>query len=244
MVPLHRAALLVCGLVLLHVPAGAAVLIHEYALRGSTHDNLGGDALSTLGGQITALGYVFAANQGLGFSSRDFTPTHYSIELSFKLDSIRGTTKIIDFHNLTADAGLYQQDGRLEFSPSASASALDFTSGTDVHVVLTLDGTSNLVTAYVNGQQRFSFYDKQLLAAPPGFSNKPTFFVNDSNEANASGGTANYLRIFNGALTAGEVNALFAAGAPIAVPEPSTLVLLTIGSLTAVVASRRRRNRQ
>jgi hypothetical protein len=240
----RRAAALICGLVLLHLPAGAAVLLHEYALRGSLQDTMGGDPLSDLGGQITELGYVFAANKGLAFSSRDFTPASYSLELSFRLDTASGTTKIIDFHNLTADPGLYQQNGRLDFSPSAASSVLDFTSGTNVHLVLTRDGTSKLVTAYVNGQQRFSFLDDQLLGAtPPGFSNKLGFFVNDSNEVNASGGTANYIRIFNGALLAGEVSALFAAGPPIVVPEPSTFVLLAIGTLTAALASRRHRNR-
>jgi hypothetical protein len=240
-VPLRRAAALVCGLVLLHLPARAAVLIHEYALRGSLQDSVGDTPLTDLGGQITALGYVFAANQGLAFSSRDFTPSNYSLELSFNLDTAVGTSKLLDFHNLTADPGLYQQDGRLSFIPAANASGLDFISGTNVHLVLTRDGATNLVTAYNNGQQRFSFYDDQALAAPPGFSNKLSFFVNDGNEPNASGGTANYLRIFNGALTAGEVSALYAAGPPIGVPEPTTLALLAFGSALAALASRRRR---
>lgn len=223
------------------MPARAAVLIHEYALRGSLQDSVGDTPLTDLGGQITALGYVFAANQGLAFSSRDFTPSNYSLELSFNLDTAAGTSKLIDFHNLTADPGLYQQDGRLNFNPAANSSALDFTSGTNVHLVLTRDGATNLVTAYINGQQRFSFYDDQALAAPPGFSNKLSFVVNDGNEFNASGGTANYLRIFNGALTAGEVSALFAAGPPIGVPEPTTFVLLAFGTAIAALASRRRR---
>jgi hypothetical protein len=239
-VSLRRTAAYLGGLVLLHLPAHGAILIHEYALRGSLNDNVSGDPLSSYGGQITALGYVFAGNQGLTFSSRDFTPADYSIELSFRLDTTAGTTKLIDFHNLTADPGLYQQSGAIAFSPAATASISDFRPGTDVHVVLTRDGATNLVTAYVNGQQRLTFVDDLLLGAPPGFSNRLSFFMEDGNQSNISGGTANYVRIFNGALNATEVSTLFAAGPPIAVPEPSTVVLLALGTLAVVSTVRRR----
>ena len=241
--PVRRAAVILCGLVLLHVPSRAAILIHEYALRGSLEDNLGGDSLGNLGGQITALGYVFAANQGLTFSARDFTPANYSIELSFKFDMTTGPRKIIDFHNLTADPGVYQQNGVVGFSPVVNASVADIVPGTNVHLVLTLDGATNIVTAYVNGQQRFSFYDTQSLAAPPGFSNKLSFFADEMANSQASGGMANYVRIFNGALTANEVGALYVGGAPISVPEPSTCMLIALGALVFAFGSRQRSRR-
>jgi hypothetical protein len=240
---LRFAAVVACGLVLLHLPASAAILIHEYALRGSLDDNVGENSLSSVGGQITALGYVFAANQGLTFSSRAFTPTDYSVELSFKLDSAAGTTKLADFHNLTADPGLYQQNGTLSFSPFASSGVSDFAPGADMHVVLTRDGSTNVVTAFVNGQQRFSFLDDETLAAVPGFSNKLSFFLNDGSDPNASGGTLNYLRVFNGALSSSDVSALLAAGPPIAVPEPSTLILLMLGGVAVGTFNRARSRR-
>jgi hypothetical protein len=239
---LCRAAILLCGLVLLHLPARAAILIHEYALRGSLEDTFGGNPLTALGGQITDLGYVFAANQGLAFSSRLFTPKDYTIELSFRFDTTIAASKIIDFHHLTAESGLYQRNGTLAFRPAGTTRFSDFVPGTNVHVVLTRDGATDLVTAYVNGQQRFSFCDDLSLAAPPGLSNKLSFFVGD--KFNASGGTADYLRIFNGALTASEVSALFAAVPPMVVPEPSTLILLTTGTLALALTWRRRRNRR
>ncbi len=231
---------MLCGLLLLQLPLHAAVLIHEYALRGTLTDQNGSTPLSAVGGQITDLGYVFAANQGLSFSSRDLTPSNYSVELSFKFDSTMGTSKILDFHNLTSNPGLYAQDGRLTFAPGASSSILDFTPGMDVHVVLTRDGATNLVTAYVNGQQRFSFYDNNSLASPPGQSNKLNFFLDDSVNGQSSGGTVNYLRVFNGALSGDEATALFNGGPPVMVPEPSTFALLGVGIVTVTLHLRRR----
>ena len=235
---LRRAAAFLCGLVLLHVPAGAAILIHEYALRGSLDDSTGGNSLKSLGGDITALGYVFAANQGLTFSSRAFTPKDYSVELSFKLDSTRGTNKIVDFHHFTAFPGLYQNDDSLAFIPLAAAGS-DFTPDVNVHMVLTRDGHTDIVTAYVNGESRFSFLDLAGLAVTPGFSNKLSFLAGDGVE-NDSGGTLNYIRVFNGPLNASEVSGLFAAGPPVMIPEPSTLILLTLGVPVLAFFYRRR----
>jgi hypothetical protein len=107
-----------------------------------------------------------------------------------------------------------------------------------LHIVLTRDAATDVVTAYVNGEQRFSFVDNLSLATPPGFSNKLNFFVDD--QLNGSGGTANYLRVFNGALTSTEVSTLFAAGHPSAVPEPATIILLTFGTAALAYSSRRR----
>ena len=225
---------LICGLVLACTPGRAAVLLHEYALRGSLTDTTGENTLTAFGGDITALGYVFAANAGVTFSSRAFTPTDYSIEFSFGLATTSGVTKLLDFHNLTADAGLYSRGGSLSFDPGAASTGPDFAAGTNVHVVLTRDAATNLVVAYVNGEQRFSFHDDLSLAATPGFSNKLSFFVNDSNEPNASGGTLNYLRVFNGALSAGEVSLLYSAGPPNVVPEPPALVLVGMGAILAL----------
>jgi hypothetical protein len=53
-----------------------------------------------------------------------------------------------------------------------------------------------------------------------------------------AGGTLQSIRIYNGALTAGEVGNLFAAAVPLPIPEPSTVALLLTG-LAAVAFLRR-----
>lgn len=230
-------------LVLAAAPASAATLVHEYALRGTLNDSQGGPALASLGGQITALGYVFAANQGLTLSSAALSATSFSLEFSFRFDTTAGYRKIVDFHDRTSDGGLYQLNGALNFYPIASAGQADFSPGVDVHVVLTRDGATGIVVGYVNGQQRFTFQDSTAatITAP---QNRLNFFVDDNAvSGEASGGTVNYLRVYNGALTAGEVSASFAAGAPLAIPEPSTVALLVVGAGLALTGAGRFRRR-
>ena len=234
----------ICGLAVAVLPARAAVVVDEYALRGTLADTLGGPALGATGGQITPLGYVFAANQGLTLSNPALSSTSFSIELSFKFDVTSGYRKIADFHNLADDTGLYQLNGNLNFYPVTTASQADFAPGVDVHLVLTRDGATNTVVGYVNGQQRFSFLDTSPLATITAANNRLTFFIDDfaTSQGEASGGMLNYLRLYNGALTATEVSAAFAAGAPLSVPEPGTAGLLVAGGAIMFVARRRSRD--
>lgn len=235
------AALFVLAVGLL--PARAAVLIHEYALRGSLIDNLGGASLSGLGGQISALGYVFAANQGLQLNSPTLSASNYSLEFSFKLTSNSGTMKLVDLHGGTDSTGLFQSSGKLVFTPGPSASSAGISAGTNVHLVLTRNSATNVVSAYLNGQQAFSFVDTNAAAviSPAG---QVSFFRDDltTTFTTPPAGTANFLRVYNGALTSGEVSALFAAAAPLAVPEPSTIALLLTGLGAAALLRFRRRS--
>lgn len=225
------------------LPARTAVLIHEYALRGSLIDNLGGPSLTSLGGQISALGYIFVANHGLKLNSPTLSTINYSLEFSFQLTSISGTMKLADLHGGTDSTGLFQSSGKLVFSPGPSAASAGISAGTAVHVVLTRNSATNVVSAYLNGQQAFSFVDTNAAAVIPP-PEQVYFFRNDPTNTftTPATGIANFLRVYNGALTSSEVSALFAAGAPLAVPEPSTIALLLTGLGTAALLRFRRRS--
>jgi hypothetical protein len=106
---------LACATTLALAPARAAVLIHEYSLRGSFADSAGNTPLTAFGGQISALGYTFAANQGLILASPTISPVNYSLEFSFRLDSVAGGQKLVDFKSLDTNDGLYVRDGRIGF---------------------------------------------------------------------------------------------------------------------------------
>src|SRR5262249_26334423 len=75
---------------------------HDYGLNNSLVDSRGGPSLGSLGGQLTATGYKFGANQGLTLSSASINAAKYSIELFFSWDALPiGWKKIIDFHDRT-----------------------------------------------------------------------------------------------------------------------------------------------
>jgi hypothetical protein len=240
---LIRAAL--AGLTLAGTLGRSAVLIHEYALRGTLADNLNGSPLTSMGGQITALGYVFAENQGLVLTSSSLSPSSFSIELSFRFSDVSGYRKIADFHNRADDTGFYVLNSALNFYPVVTASTADILPNVDVHVVLARDGATNVVTGYVNGQLRFTFNDTGPLATLTATDRRLILFADDpaTSYREASAGTLNYLRVFNGALSTGEVSALFAGGAPTVVPEPPTAVLLVLGGALSLGRWLRVRNK-
>ncbi|MEO6244952.1 MAG: LamG-like jellyroll fold domain-containing protein [Opitutaceae bacterium] len=234
---------LACAAILALAPARAAVLVHEYALRGSLNDSVGNTPLTSFGGQITALGYIFAANQGLAFSAPAFSPVNYSLEFSFKLNTVSGDRKLVDFANLASNLGAYDRNGVLNFFPSSAPGPQIIAANTSVHVVITRDNPSGVVNGYVNGQLSFSFNDAAGAASAAGGAFR--FFMDDNvtGQTEASGGTVNYMRFYNGALTQGEVSALYAAGPPLVVPEPSTYALLSLGGIVMAVTAFRHRRR-
>ena len=225
------------------------VLIGEFALQGSLNNNVsGGPSLvalpfSSVFGQITSTGYVFGANQGLTFTSPALSSTSFSIELSFKFDATSGWRKIADFANLVPDTGLYNLNGALQVYPQSAAATADFAPGTAVDVMLTRNFAGTVI-GYVNGQQRFTFNDSisndALITAA---NDELIFFVDDhaTGQDEASSGTANYIRIYDDALSASAVNALFLAGAPSAIPEPS-ICAAVLGTAAFGFSWRRRRN--
>lgn len=248
MFPPGRRWLACCVLALVIWPARAqTTLLGEFALKGSLANNVaGGPSLISLGGTITANGYVFGIDQGLTFTSASLSTTSYSIELSFKsnLDSTRSWSKLVDVAGQNSDNGLYIYNSGgyvLQFYNFAQSPSADFTAGTNVDVVLTRD-SGGVVTGYVNGVQRFSFTDGTNQAVITATNKTLYFFVDDTiQNSEASSGTANYIRIYSGTLTASEVSALYASGAPSAVPEPAATGLLIGVAALGGLAWRRHR---
>ena len=239
----RRFLLLGCVVGAALAPARAQTLVGAFALNSSLNNLVsGGVSLNSLGGVVGSTGYVFGLNQGLTFTSPALTPGDFSIELSFKFDATSGWRKIVDFANRGIDSGLYNLSGALQVFPQSAAGVSDFSPGTTVDVMLTRDGASGTVSGYVNGVLRVSFNDSlsnyALVTAP---NNALIFFVDDAVQGTeSSSGTANYIRIFNGALSGADVAALYATGAPSAIPEPG--VTAAIFGLVAIgIWVRRRR---
>jgi hypothetical protein len=224
--------------------ASAASLTHSYNLNGSYADSLGGPSLVAEGGTLGADLYTFGANQGLSLSNAlTGTEGDYSIELYFEFDSTGGYRKIIDFKNTSSDTGLYNNSTTMHFYNVAAGPAGAFANNAFAHVVLTRDGVSGTTTGYVNGVQQLSFTDGGSLAVFTSPNNIIRFLRDDgATGSEASAGSVDFIRIYDGALSAADVAALSPTDLPAgtAVPTPAAasagLALLSVLSLT------RRRN--
>jgi hypothetical protein len=130
----------------------------------------------------------------------------YTIELLFRFDRVDGFRKLIDFENGSDDSGLYVQDGCLTFVPRNERAGTGIQQHTYVQVVLTRD-TTDRVVGFVDAVRQFAFRDAAGLAGIA--SDTLRFFADDSiTRVEYSNGAVTQIRLYDRALTAGEVAAL------------------------------------
>ncbi len=178
-----------------------------------------------------------AASPGTGLNLANIpgpVSTAYSIGITAWVGETTGFRKLIDFKNQTVDAGFYVNSEQFRFynltqGGGSVAAFVPFT------IVLTRDGAKN-VNVYLNGAVTpiLSFVDSGDLAVAS--TGVLKFFQDDTSVSGeyAAMGSANLIRIWNGALSASQV-----AGA-MTVPEPSTWMLGTLSLTVMIMAARRR----
>jgi hypothetical protein len=189
-------------------PAPAAA--HNYPLDGSLADQLGGPSLVPVGGTTTSTGYDFAANQGLNLSNAITNGGQYSIEIVFSWDTLSGGyQKILDFHNLTGDVGLYSLVSGLNFVNGAFVPDV-FVANQSVHLVLTRDDATDVLRAYIGGVEVWNLHDAAGDAVFSAPDRMMRFFQDDntSGQAEAQAGFVDRIRIFDATLDAGQVLSL------------------------------------
>lgn len=180
--------------------------------------------------------------------------TNYSVVLLADFQIAATTvlaTKVMDFKNLSSDAGLYinSATGILEFIDGTGIlqgqGGAPLPAGTYIQLALTRDSATNLLSVYSNGALAFSFTDTNGLAtlgdATPTGNAFLTVFQDDGgglggttlNEASL--GDVARLRLYDGALSGAQVSALDRV-----VPEPSSATLITLSLALFGMRGRRR----
>ncbi len=234
-----RAALLAVLLVLVGASAArAASLTADYRFAGNYASSVAGaPALAPLGPGVDAFAAETVAGtrqqvlrfpEGNGVS---LTPTtgvipsdSYTIAVLARLSTTSGYRRYVDVKNGTADTGLYERDGALDFYSYGSGTLAPIRPDVYALVVLTRSPAGQLV-GYVDGVQQFAFDDA---AAGDGVISPDAvlrFFRDNETGANSehSAGAVARLRLWNGPLSPVEVAALGRGGGAPAGPPPPVL---------------------
>ena len=245
----HAISALVCGLACGVPAAFSATLIHDYQLNGSWEDLFGGPAMTSGGGLLGPNGYKFTAevdpnngdmiSQGPSLSGGldNLQRRNYSIEIYFRLDDTTFWKKLVDFKNLTDDNGFYNYNGHLQFDSQTPSDDLVIQPNTMVEMVITRDVTGQF-KAYTDGVLRYEFRDTEQWAVFNGPDNIMWLFEDDTTTLGyeAPSGWLDFVRVYEGALTAEEVLALY-----LAIPEPATGWLVLAGGAGWFLRRRARR---
>lgn len=218
----------------------SAAPVHLYDLNGNLDDAMGGPSLVANGGVLGASSYQFGANQGLGLANA-LPASEYTLDMAFRFAATSGWRKIVDFKNLSSDAGIYSYDSWLQIcdcSTQINGPAGDFVSNQMLRLTLTRNATTNMVDGYVNGVLRASYLDSSQIFVFDAANQIGNFFIDDfaTGQGEASGGEVDFIAVYDHALTAGEI-----AGTANAVPEPQAPALIALGLGAMLLISRRRR---
>ncbi len=239
--------------------SGASAMVvpsHIYEFSGKTTDVRGGPAMVAGSGASYQApgtpegGMKFLANEGPSVTGAIAQPGQYSIEMFFSLDDVFSYRRLVDFKNGASDSGLYLYGGDLLLFGASGFGELNAGADSMLHVVLTRTADRQ-VSAYANGQLLFSIFDTYNVAL---FSEDDVarFFIDDNNAAETSSGFVDFIRLYDGALSANEIAALYNGGVPFrdfaieapgGVPEPASWATMIIGFGLMGSALRRRKER-
>lgn len=124
--------------------------------------------------------FCFEAGGGLSFQNSNFITSTFSINLYCSFNTLGGWTRIIDFSNSTQDAGIYLLNNSLDFYPNGDVGPPNFFSPNTYYLFsFTRDGSTGLITIYVNGILFSSYNDASNLYNLPSSTSPVVFFYDD-----------------------------------------------------------------
>ena len=145
---------------------------------------------------------TYRFDKGCGLTYNDATKNFitagtYTIELYFKLDTISGYKKLVDFDSLKVDAGLYNQSGKIVLYPNLTSADSFVGAGVYQYVAISRDGSTKKMYVSANGKSVGTYTDNtdqyKLSTAK-----LLTFFQDDkSTNGEQSNGTVAMIQISN-----------------------------------------------
>jgi hypothetical protein len=179
---------------------------------GAVNGAFGTQTIATIGSTCT-IADVFCFNQGggLNYPNSSYITNQYSINLFFKFNILGGWSRIIDFSNSTSDAGIYWLNDCLNFFPNGNVGTCPyFLANTYYLFTFVRNGTTNIITVYVNGSLFGSYNDAGNLYAPAS-NTTPIIFFRDDNAVpcEAKPGCVKYLSITSATMNALQINTTF-----------------------------------
>jgi len=200
----------------------------------------GGGFVDTTVDATSVRGWAFPTATGLDLDVTGMVSSDvYSVVMLFEAQQVVGYAKLLDTQDRAIDQGLYYVGNDLHFYGGTGGSSDGIVAGTYYQVVVTRDIAGNYI-GYVDGAQEFSFTDSSSYAVITA-ANRLVFFRDDlsTGDGENTAGTVVRIRLFDNALSPGEVAALDRLPAPLVavdVPALGRTGILTLVALMAVAA--------
>ena len=205
--------------------------IHEYLFNNNLNENNGGPALiqklacgaaagsyssiaaSTSAGQCLLSGaYCFNDGGGLQYTNPGIITGTYTINVFLKFNSLGGFARVIDFSNSVSDAGLYFLGNCLNFYPNGNVGPCPyFNTSTFYLITFVRNGSTGIITVYVDGVLFVSYTDSANLYSSATSSTPINFFLDDMLvSCENQPGCVKYISVSPTAISASDVALLYA----------------------------------
>jgi hypothetical protein len=188
--------------------AGGPTLSQSLAC-GATNGSFGIQTITTNAGPcVVDTAFCFNDGGGISYANPSYITNQYTINVFFKFNTIGGWSRIIDFSNSTADAGIYWLTDCLNFYPNGNVGPCPYFVA-NLYYLLTFvrNGATGVISVYVNGALFGTYNDSVTNLYRCATNTTPIVFFRDDNvvQCEAQPGCVKYISITSAALTAAQV---------------------------------------
>jgi OOP family OmpA-OmpF porin len=148
--------------------------------------------------------YRFEANNGLQFDNKKtngFLNASFTVELYFKLDSLKSWKRIIDFKNRKSDNGCYIFNGKLNFFNLDTGKKAPIKEGQYMHYVFSRDAETKVIRLFVDGESKLEFVDSEDDGVLDEDQVLNLFYDDLVVNHEASAGTVAFIRLYDRVMT-------------------------------------------